>query len=134
MVHRMIPDRRRGCKRRRRPVEGHGSAHVLLPLPRWRPRPFAECGPGSSAHGGAAVSEYQYYEFRAIDTPLDERDMAALRAISSRAEITPTSLTNVYHWGDFKGDPDRLMDRYFVLTCTWPTGAPAGSCCGCPRG
>jgi hypothetical protein len=23
------------------------------------------------------VSEYQYYEFRAIDRPLDERDMAA---------------------------------------------------------
>jgi hypothetical protein len=70
-----------------------------------RPEPFAL--------EGGAVSEYQYYDFRAIDHPLDEKDMAALRAISSRAEITPTSLTNVYNWGDFKGNPDRLMDRYF---------------------
>jgi hypothetical protein len=59
------------------------------------------------------MSEYQYYEFQAIDRPLDERAMAALRAITSRATITPTSLVNVYHWGDFKGDPDRLMEQYF---------------------
>jgi hypothetical protein len=59
------------------------------------------------------VSEYQYYEFRAVDRPLNQRDMAALRQITSRAEITPTGLVNEYHWGDFKGDPDRLMDRHF---------------------
>lgn len=70
------------------------------------------------------MSEYQYYEFRAVDRPLGERDVAALRAITSRAEITPTSLTNVYHWGDFKGDPDRLMDRYFeahLYLANWGT-------------
>ena len=49
------------------------------------------------------MSEYQYYQFQAIDRPLDERAMTALRAITSRATITPTSLVNVYHWGDFKG-------------------------------
>src|SRR3712207_784527 len=59
------------------------------------------------------MSEYQYYEFRAIDQPLDERAMAALRSLTSRATITPTSLVNVYHFGNFKGDPDRLMDQYF---------------------
>src|SRR5438105_15755933 len=59
------------------------------------------------------MSEYQYYEFQAIDRPLDERAMAALRSITSRADITPTSLVNVYHFGDFKGNPDRLMDQYF---------------------
>src|SRR5207244_10269882 len=52
--------------------------------------------------GGAAMSEYQYYEFQAIDRPLDESAMAALRAITSRAQITPTSLVNVYHFGSFK--------------------------------
>src|SRR5262249_18503818 len=56
-------------------------------------------------------SEYQYYEFQAIDRPLDERAMAALRAITSRARITPTSLVNVYHFGDFKGDPDRRVEE-----------------------
>jgi hypothetical protein len=70
------------------------------------------------------VSEYQYYEFRAVDRPLGERDMAALRQITSRAEITPTSLVNVYHFGDFRGDPDRLMDRYFdahLYVANWGT-------------
>jgi hypothetical protein len=57
--------------------------------------------------------EYQYYEFQALDRPLDQQAMAALRAITSRAQITPTSLINVYHFGDFKGNPDRLMDQYF---------------------
>jgi hypothetical protein len=70
------------------------------------------------------VSEYQYYEFLAIDRPLDERAMAELRAITSRAEITPTSLINVYHWGDFKGDPWELMAKYFdafVYVANWGT-------------
>jgi hypothetical protein len=62
---------------------------------------------------GSLVSEYQYYEFRAIDRPLDEKAMAALRQITSRAEITPTSLINEYHWGDFKGDPRKLVSKYF---------------------
>ncbi|MCI0701060.1 MAG: hypothetical protein L0241_08250 [Planctomycetia bacterium] len=59
------------------------------------------------------MSEYQYYEFRAIDKPLDRKATEALRKITSRAEITPTSLTNEYHWGDFKGDPAKLMEQYF---------------------
>ncbi len=70
------------------------------------------------------MSEYQYYDFRAVDQPLDKRAMAALRKITSRAEITPTSLINEYHFGDFKGDPDRLMDRYFdafVYVANWGT-------------
>src|SRR5207302_10622823 len=67
----------------------------------------------TKSRGPSAMSEYQYYEFRAIDHPLDKRAMGELRAITSRATITPTSLVNEYHWGDFKGDPDKLMDRYF---------------------
>ena len=61
------------------------------------------------------MSEYQYYEFQAIDRPLDDADRKALRAISSRARITRTSFTNSYEWGDFKGDPNKLMDRWFDL-------------------
>jgi hypothetical protein len=59
------------------------------------------------------MSEYQYYEFQALDRPLSNKDMSALRRITSRAEITPTSLINEYHFGDFSGDPDKLMDKYF---------------------
>jgi hypothetical protein len=59
------------------------------------------------------MSEYQYYEFRAIDRPLTSRQMGELRELSTRAEITPTSFTNEYQWGDFKGDPRRMMEKYF---------------------
>ncbi len=70
------------------------------------------------------MSEYQYYEFRAIDRPLNQKEMDELRALSTRAEITPTSFTNTYHWGDFKGNPATLMDRYFdafVYVANWGT-------------
>jgi hypothetical protein len=59
------------------------------------------------------MSEYQYYEFQAIDNPLNERQMAELRALSTRAEITPTSFTNKYHFGDFRGAPEKVLEKYF---------------------
>lgn len=61
------------------------------------------------------MSEYQYYEFRAIDRPLDRAAQEALRSISSRARITATSFTNHYDWGDFSGDPRKLMEQWFDL-------------------
>jgi hypothetical protein len=59
------------------------------------------------------VSEYQYYEFQAIDRPLSQDELAAVRALSTRATITPTRFVNEYQWGDFKGDPLTLMARYY---------------------
>ena len=59
------------------------------------------------------MSEYQYYEFRAIDRPLTRKQMAELRDFSSRARITSTSFVNDYQWGDFKGDPNLWMEQYF---------------------
>jgi hypothetical protein len=59
------------------------------------------------------VSEYQYYDFRALDRPLTQRQQSALRTLSSRAEITSTSFTNSYDFGDFRGEPLQLMERYF---------------------
>jgi hypothetical protein len=70
------------------------------------------------------MSEYQYYEFRAIDRPLTKDEMAEVRETSTRAEITPTSFVNVYHWGDYHGDPLELMTRYYdahVYTANWGT-------------
>jgi hypothetical protein len=61
------------------------------------------------------VSEYQYYEFQAIDRPLSDADRKALRALSTRAKITAASFTNSYEWGDFKGDPAKLMEHWFDL-------------------
>jgi hypothetical protein len=59
------------------------------------------------------LSEYQYYEFLAVDRPLDVRQQAEVRALSTRAQISATSFTNEYHWGDFRGDPLRMMERYY---------------------
>jgi len=59
------------------------------------------------------VSEYQYYEFQAIDRPLTESQMWELRKYSTRATITPTSFINVYNWGDFKGNRHEWMEKYF---------------------
>jgi hypothetical protein len=70
------------------------------------------------------MSEYQYYEFLALDRPLTREEMAALRSISSRAVITPTSFTNHYEWGDLKADPLELLRRYFdvfVYVANWGT-------------
>jgi hypothetical protein len=59
------------------------------------------------------VSEYQCYEFVALDRPLSPKQMAELRAISTRAEISPTRFWNEYQWGNLKADPAKLMERYF---------------------
>ena len=59
------------------------------------------------------MSEYQYYEFQAIDRPLTEKEMGELRSYSTRARITPTSFINDYSWGSFKGDEDAWMKKYF---------------------
>ena len=68
------------------------------------------------------MSEYQYYDFRAIDKPLNHDEMEDLRSLSSRAEITATSLTNEYSYGSFRGKPEDLMSRYFdafVYVANW---------------
>ena len=51
------------------------------------------------------MSEYQYYEFLAVDRPLTAAEQAEVRQLSTRARITATSFANEYHWGDFKGSP-----------------------------
>ena len=63
------------------------------------------------------MSEYQYYEFLAIDQPLSNDQVAALRRISSRARITPVSFVNEYHWGDLKASP-KDMPIWFRSTAS----------------
>ena len=59
------------------------------------------------------MSEYQYYEFQAIDRPLTAKEISKLRSYSTRARITPTSFVNHYSWGSFGGDADNWMETYF---------------------
>ena len=70
------------------------------------------------------MSEYQYYDFKAIDHALTKTEMVALRAISTRAVISTTSFTNHYEWGDLKADPLKLLEKYFdayVYVANWGT-------------
>jgi hypothetical protein len=70
------------------------------------------------------MSEYQYYDFKAIDHALTKTEVAALRSISTRAVITSTSFTNHYEWGDLKADPLKLLEEYFdafVYVADWGT-------------
>lgn len=70
------------------------------------------------------MSEYQYYDFRAVDRALTKAEMAALRSISTRAVITSTSFTNHCEWGDLKSDPLKLLEKYFdafVYVASWGT-------------
>ncbi|MEU1968953.1 hypothetical protein ABZ541_14250 [Micromonospora sediminicola] len=70
------------------------------------------------------MSEYQYYEFTAVDRPLTGRERVELRSLSTRADITATSFVNTYEWGNFKGDPRTLMERYFdahLYLANWGT-------------
>jgi hypothetical protein len=59
------------------------------------------------------VSEYQYYEFQALDRPLTQHEMLLLRRYSTRATITTTRFVNHYEWGNFKGDESSWMQKYF---------------------
>ena len=70
------------------------------------------------------MSEYQYYEFQAIDRPLTVKEMTELRSYSTRARITATSFINDYSWGNFKGDEDSWMEKYFdafLYLANWGT-------------
>jgi hypothetical protein len=70
------------------------------------------------------MSEYQYYEFLALDRPLTNKQREELRQLSTRAEITATRFTNEYHWGNFRGDPEKMMANYFdafLYLANWGT-------------
>ncbi|MFE2719362.1 hypothetical protein ACFXKI_47645 [Streptomyces mirabilis] len=59
------------------------------------------------------MSEYQYYEFLAVDRPLTKAEIAQVRALSTRARITSTGFVNEYHRGDFHGDPTKLVEQLY---------------------
>src|SRR3712207_5852362 len=59
------------------------------------------------------MSEYQYYEFQAIDRPLTEEQQAYMRSLSSRVELTPTRAVFTYSYGDFRGNPLAVLEAHF---------------------
>lgn len=59
------------------------------------------------------MSEYQFFEFAALDRPLTTAEMRQLRAASTRADITPAGFVNAYDHGSLKARPLEWMQRYF---------------------
>jgi hypothetical protein len=70
------------------------------------------------------MSEYQYYEFQAVDRPLSEQEQAELRKLSTRAEIDSWNFSNEYSYGDFRGNVDKVLEQYFdahLYVANWGT-------------
>lgn len=61
------------------------------------------------------MSEHQCYEFQSLDQTLSSADQSYLRGLSSRASLTATSASFVYNYGDFRGDPEKVLDRCFDM-------------------
>ncbi|MCA0454299.1 MAG: hypothetical protein LCI00_10030 [Chloroflexi bacterium] len=59
------------------------------------------------------MSEYQYYEFQALDHPLTPEAQAEIQRLSSRVQLTATRASFVYNYSNFPGDPYRVLVKYF---------------------
>ncbi|MBW4540720.1 MAG: hypothetical protein KME43_16450 [Myxacorys chilensis ATA2-1-KO14] len=61
------------------------------------------------------MSEYQYYEFQAIDRPLTKKEQDEIRQLSSRVQLTPNQAIFLYNYGNFRGDPEKVLTQYFDM-------------------
>ncbi len=60
------------------------------------------------------MSEYQYYEWLAVDRPLTDQEMDAVDGLSSHMDVvTATQAAVTYSWGDFKHNPRQVLLKYF---------------------
>lgn len=71
------------------------------------------------------MSEYQRYEFMTCDRPLTRAQLDAVNNLSSHIEASATHAVIIYHWGDFKHDPIKVLHQYFDGFLYWANwGAP----------
>ena len=61
------------------------------------------------------MSEYQYYEFLALDKPLTATEKLFIESLSSRVKITSNQAIFVYNYGDFRGNPQEVLDKCFDM-------------------
>jgi hypothetical protein len=59
------------------------------------------------------MSEYQYYEFCSINKPLTSEARKEMSSLSSRANVGTHNAFYVYNYGDFRGNSDTLLLKYF---------------------
>ena len=58
------------------------------------------------------MSEYQYYEFAAVDGPISDQGLRYARGCSSRANVSRVRWQNTYNFGDFSGSVVTLLKYY----------------------
>jgi len=61
------------------------------------------------------MSEHQYVAFRAIDGPVNDKNLKYMQRQSSRAQITRWSFENEYHFGDFRGNAIEMLQRGYEI-------------------
>jgi hypothetical protein len=59
------------------------------------------------------MSEYQYYEFQAIDRPLTPEEQQAVSRLSSRVDPHPRRALFIYHYSDFPGRAKDVLAKYY---------------------
>ncbi len=70
------------------------------------------------------MSEYQYYEWQALERPLTATEQAAVNGLSSHIDVTSSQAIVTYEWGDFKHDPIAVLAKYFdahIYITNWGT-------------
>lgn len=61
------------------------------------------------------MSEYQYYEFCNVHSPLTSVARKEMTSLSSRTRIGTHGVSYVYNYGDFRGDPKKLLLKHFEV-------------------
>ena len=61
------------------------------------------------------MSEFQLYEFQALDRTLTSADREYLEQLSSRVSVTATSAQFNYSYGSFRGEPLEILERCFDI-------------------
>jgi len=61
------------------------------------------------------MSEYQYHEFCSIYKPLSPTARKEMHSLSSRACVTTHGASYVYNYSDFRGEPEKLLLKYFDI-------------------
>lgn len=59
------------------------------------------------------MSEYQFYEFKAIDKPLSKEDKTEISSWSSRSNPSNTGVLFTYSYGNFPQDVISVIEKYF---------------------
>lgn len=61
------------------------------------------------------MSEFQLYQFKAVDRPLTTEEQREVGSWSSRTQPTSTSATFSYAYGDFPKDEEKVVEGYFDI-------------------